>query len=167
MIDTAAEDATVASAVRTDTILSIEIIALTIASVTTESLSTQFGVLIAIALIATFSVYGIVGMIIKMDDVGFYLKDKENSFYQKIGNLLISGMPKVLKALGWIGMVAMLMVGGGIIMHNIDLLHFLSNIGLNLPYILPMVMTFFVSPVLLAVIIGSLIIFSINLFKKS
>ncbi len=164
---TAAEDATVASAVRTDTILSIEIIALTIASVTTESLSTQFGVLIAIALIATFSVYGIVGMIIKMDDVGFYLKDKENSFYQKIGNLLISGMPKVLKALGWIGMVAMLMVGGGIIMHNIDLLHFLSNIGLNLPYILPMVMTFFVSPVLLAVIIGSLIIFSINLFKKS
>jgi len=164
---TAAEDATVASAVRTDTILSIEIIALTIASVTTESLSTQFGVLIAIALIATFSVYGIVGMIIKMDDVGFYLKDKENSFYQKIGNLLISGMPKVLKALGWIGMVAMLMVGGGIIMHNIDLLHFLSNIGLNLPYILPMVMTFFVSPVLLAVIIGSLIIFFIKLFKKS
>jgi predicted DNA repair protein MutK len=71
-------------------------------------------------------------------------------------------MPKVLKALGWIGMVAMLMVGGGIIMHNIDLLHFLSNIGLNLPYILPMVMTFFVSPVLLAVIIGSLIIFSIS-----
>ena len=72
---TAAEDKTVASAVRTDTILSIEIIALTIATVVNEPIVTQVGVLVLIGLIATIGVYGIVGMIIKMDDVGFYLRD--------------------------------------------------------------------------------------------
>ena len=155
---TAAEDATVNSAVRTDTILSIEIIALTISSVATEPLATQLGVLIVVALIATFAVYGIVGMIIKMDDVGFYLQEKQNKLYQAIGSLLIKGMPKVLKTLGWIGMIAMLMVGGSIIMHNIDQLHFLSSFANNLPSILPLLMELFITPVTLAIVVGILII---------
>lgn len=155
---TAAEDATVNSAVRTDTILSIEIIALTISSVATEPLATQLGVLIVVALIATFAVYGIVGMIIKMDDVGFYLQEKQNKLYQAIGSLLIKGMPKVLKTLGWIGMIAMLMVGGSIIMHNIDQLHFLSSFANNLPSILPLLMELFITPVALAIVVGILII---------
>ena len=155
---TAAEDATVNSAVRTDTILSIEIIALTISSVATEPLVTQLSVLIVVALIATFAVYGIVGMIIKMDDVGFYLQEKQNKLYQAIGSLLIKGMPKVLKTLGWIGMIAMLMVGGSIIMHNIDQLHFLSSFANNLPSILPLLMELFITPVTLAIVVGILII---------
>jgi len=155
---TAAEDATVNSAVRTDTILSIEIIALTISSVATEPLATQLSVLIVVALIATFAVYGIVGMIIKMDDVGFYLQEKQNKLYQAIGSLLIKGMPKVLKTLGWIGMIAMLMVGGSIIMHNIDQLHFLSSFANNLPSILPLLMELFITPVTLAIVVGILII---------
>jgi len=155
---TAAEDATVNSAVRTDTILSIEVIALTISSVATEPLATQLSVLIVVALIATFAVYGIVGMIIKMDDVGFYLQEKQNKLYQVIGSLLIKGMPKVLKTLGWIGMIAMLMVGGGIIMHNIDQLHFLSSLGGSLPLLLPLIMEFFITPVTLAIVVGILII---------
>lgn len=155
---TAAEDATVNSAVRTDTILSIEIIALTISSVATEPLATQLSVLIVVALIATFAVYGIVGMIIKMDDVGFYLQEKQNKPYQVIGSLLIKGMPKVLKTLSWIGMIAMLMVGGGIIMHNIDQLHFLSSLGNSLPLLLPLIMEFFITPVTLAIVVGILII---------
>ena len=155
---TAAEDTTVNSAVRTDTILSIEIIALTISSVATEPLVTQLSVLIVVALIATFAVYGIVGMIIKMDDVGFYLQEKQNKLYQSIGSLLIKGMPQVLKTLGWIGMIAMLMVGGSIIMHNIDQLHFLSSFANNLPSILPLLMELFITPVTLAIVVGILII---------
>ncbi|SMN14979.1 Membrane protein, putative [uncultured Candidatus Thioglobus sp.] len=163
---TAAEDITVNSAVRTDTILSIEIIALTIASVATESLSTQLGVLIIVGLIATFAVYGIVGMIIKMDDVGFYLQEKQNKLYQAIGSFLIRAMPKILKSLGWIGMVAMLMVGGSIIIHNIDQLHFLVILGHNLPSILPLAMKLFFVPIGISLAVGSLIIMSILKFQQ-
>ena len=163
---TAAEDQTVNSAVRTDTILSIEIIALTIASVATESLTTQLVVLGIVSLIATFAVYGIVGMIIKMDDVGFYLKEKQNNLYQNIGFLLIKSMPKVLKALGWIGMIAMLMVGGGIIIHNIDILHFLSHLGQELPLFLPIVMEFGIIPILVSIIIGTLVVITLKLINK-
>lgn len=160
----AAEDATVNSAVRTDTVLSIEIIALTIASVATETITIQIGVLILIGLIATIGVYGIVGLIIKMDDVGFYLRDKHatNKGYQLISKLLILGMPKVLKALGFIGMIAMLMVGGGILMHNLPFLHGLDHFGASLPSILPQMMEYFFMPVMIALIVG----FGIILLKK-
>ena len=155
----AAEDATVNSAVRTDTILSIEIIALTMASVVTESLSTQLGVLIIIGLIATFAVYGIVGIIIKMDDVGFYLKEKRNNnLYQIIGSLLIQGMPKVLKTLGWIGMIAMLMVGGSILIHNLEFLHGLNQWKDSPPLIISFLVEYFITPVIIAMTVGSAII---------
>ena len=157
---TAAEDKTVASAVRTDTILSIEIIALTIATVVNESIVTQVGVLVLIGLIATIGVYGIVGMIIKMDDVGFYLRDAhaKNQGYQLISKLLILGMPKVMKALGFIGMIAMLMVGGGILIHNLPFLHGFDHLGADLPSILPQIMALFTTPVIIALIVGVMIV---------
>ncbi len=155
----AAEDETVNSAVRTDTILSIEIIALTIASVATEAILTQLGVLIIVALVATFAVYGIVGVIIKMDDIGFYLKEKKDSgLYQNTGALLIQGMPKVLKALGWIGMIAMLMVGGGIVMHNIPQLHMLTDITHNLSSTVQIITDFFIIPVVISITLGVFLI---------
>jgi predicted DNA repair protein MutK len=165
---TAAEDKTVASAVRTDTILSIEIIALTIASVTTETITTQIGVLILIGLIATAGVYGVVGLIIKMDDVGFYLRDAhaKNQGYQLISKLLILGMPKIMKALGFIGMIAMLMVGGGILMHNLPFLHGLDDVGATLPSILPQIMTLFTIPAIIALLVGSFILIVKLLIKK-
>ena len=165
---TAAEDKTVASAVRTDTILSIEIIALTIASVTTETIITQIGVLILIGLIATVGVYGVVGLIIKMDDVGFYLRDAhaKNQGYQLISKLLILGMPKIMKALGFIGMIAMLMVGGGILMHNLPFLHGLDDVGATLPSILPQIMTLFTIPAIIALLVGSFILIVKLLIKK-
>ena len=156
----AAEDVTVNSAVRTDTILSIEIIALTIASIATETITIQIGVLIVIGLIATIGVYGIVGLIIKMDDVGFYLRDKhaQNKGYQLISKLLILGMPKVMKALGFIGMVAMLMVGGGILMHNLPFLHSLEHLGLELFSSITQIATLFIVPVLIALFTGVFIL---------
>jgi predicted DNA repair protein MutK len=158
---TAAEDKTVASAVRTDTILSIEIIALTIATVVNEPIATQVGVLVLIGLIATIGVYGIVGMIIKMDDVGFYLRDKHATSKPLawIGKMLILGMPKLMKAIGFIGMIAMLMVGGGILLHNLPFLHDVVHLGSSLPSLLPQVMELFTTPVMIAIIAGSLIIF--------
>ena len=165
---TAAEDKTVASAVRTDTILSIEIIALTIATVVNEPIATQAGVLVLIGLIATIGVYGIVGMIIKMDDVGFYLRDAhaKNQGYQRISKILILGMPKVMKALGFIGMIAMLMVGGGILIHNLPFLHGLDHLGADLPSILPQIMALFTTPVIIALLVGSFILIIKLLIKE-
>jgi predicted DNA repair protein MutK len=166
---TAAEDNTVASAVRTDTILSIEIIALTIATVVNEPIATQVGVLVLIGLIATIGVYGIVGMIIKMDDVGFYLRDAhaKNQGYQLISKLLILSMPKVMKALGFIGMIAMLMVGGGILIHNLPFLHGFYYLGADLPSILPQIMALFTTPVIIALLVGSFIHIIKLLIKKT
>jgi Uncharacterized protein conserved in bacteria len=160
----AAEDATVASAVRTDGILSIEIIALTIASVTSEPITTQIGVLVLIGLIATIGVYGVVGLIIKMDDVGFYLRDNysNSKLLQFCAKALILGMPKVLKALGFIGMIAMLMVGGGILMHNLPFLHEAMYVGSSLPMILPELMEFFVVPVSIALMVGVVVILALS-----
>jgi hypothetical protein len=156
----AAEDTTVSSAVKTDAVLSIEIIAITIASVADEPITTQIGVLILISIIATLAVYGLVGMIIKMDDIGFYIKQTHTTSkaLKSLSSLLIQGMPVVLKVLGSIGMVAMLMVGGGILIHNLYFLHGLEDFGSKLPYFLPNFMQFFATPVAVSLITGAIIL---------
>ncbi len=156
----AIEEATVNSAVRTDTILSIEIIALTIASVINETLVTQLGVLVLIGLIATIGVYGIVGLIIKMDDVGLYLKDKypNSKSYSTISKMLIYGTPKVMESLSWIGMVAMLIVGGGILIHYVDFLHDINHLYTSLPPIPFQILELFLVPIVIAMVVGFLII---------
>jgi len=156
----AAEDATVSSAVKTDTVLSIEIIAITVASVVNEPITTQVGVLILISIIATFAVYGVVGIIIKMDDIGFYIKQTHtnSAALNLLSKLLIQGMPVVLKMLGTIGMVAMLMVGGGILIHNLSFLHGLVDFGSTLPSILPHVVQLFASPVAISLTVGASIL---------
>ena len=152
----ATEDKTIASAVRTDAILSIEIMALTIAGVAEAPIVTQVGVLVLIGLISTFAVYGIVSMILRMDDIGFYLRDeKTNSqFYQAISKVLILGMPKILKSLGWIGAIAMLMVGGSIIIHNVVYLHWLAELSQGLPVLLSVFVEYFVTPVIVSIMTG-------------
>jgi predicted DNA repair protein MutK len=108
-------------------------------------------------------------MIIKMDDVGFYLRDAhaKNQGYQLISKLLILGMPKVMKALGFIGMIAMLMVGGGILIHNLPFLHGFDHLGADLPSILPQIMTLFTTPVIIALLVGSFILIIKLLIKKT
>jgi predicted DNA repair protein MutK len=75
--------------------------------------------------------------------------------YSLIGKMLILGMPKVMKALGWIGVVAMLMVGGGILLHNLPFLHELNHLGVSLPSVLPIFMEYFVTPITIALSIGA------------
>lgn len=124
------------SAVFTDFILSVEIVIIALGSVEKESLPVQVIVVTIIALVATIGVYGIVALIIRMDEFGAKLIDlneEEDSFSDKIGKLLVTALPKVIKSLSVIGTIALLLVSGGIFVHNISYFHGLFE---NIPSIL-------------------------------
>ena len=108
------------SAIVTDFILSIEIVILALGTVLEQPLPIQIIVTSITAFIATVGVYGLVALIVRLDNIGFWLIDKNHI---KSGNFLISLMPKIIKALGFIGTFAMILVGGGILTHNIEFIH--------------------------------------------
>lgn len=115
------------SAVLTDFILSIEIIVIALGTVMEQSFMVQVVVVSLVALIATVGVYGIVALLVRMDDVGFHLiaNSKEDSFKDKLGELLVASLPKVIKVLAVVGTIAMVLVTGGIFTHNIEYIHHL------------------------------------------
>lgn len=113
------EDERIASAVRTDFILSAEIMAITLASVSTSPMWMQALVLGVVGLGMTFLVYGVVALIVKADDFGVYLAGSGSGILSCLGRSIVSGMPFFLKALSFIGMLAMLWVGGGILTHGL------------------------------------------------
>ncbi|MBN7811584.1 DUF808 domain-containing protein [Algoriphagus sp. H41] len=124
----ALEKKKIKSAITTDFILSVEIIIIALGTVVGEPLSTQIIVVTIIALVATVGVYGIVGLIVRMDEFGaklIALNEKEDSFSDKVGLLLVNALPKLIRALGFIGTIALLLVSGGIFAHNIDFFHHL------------------------------------------
>lgn len=117
----ALEDAKVTSAIRTDFILSAEIMALSLASVTAPSFAGKAAVLGLVGVLVTVAVYGTVALIVKADDFGLHLSQKGRTrAVQAIGRGLVTGMPAFLKMLSVIGMLAMLWVGGGIILHGLE-----------------------------------------------
>ena len=117
------EAAKVSGAIRTDFILSAEIMAIALADVAKSSIALQAAVLAAVGIFVTVGVYGLVGAIVKMDDVGLHLvKEGRLGVTRAVGRGLVSGMPGLLKALGVIGTAAMLWVGGGIIVHGMEAL---------------------------------------------
>lgn len=128
------ENKKVAGAVKTDFILSFEIIVITLGLVQQSDFITKLFVLILIGIITTVAVYGIVGLIIKLDDIGFYLKKKQRSFFQFGGDLLIKAMPVLIKWIGIIGTIAMLAVGGEIISHQTHLFHSFSHFIESIPF---------------------------------
>ncbi|RUM68412.1 MAG: DUF808 domain-containing protein [Sulfurospirillum sp.] len=120
------EKAKIKSAIMTDFILSIEIVIIALGAVAGHPLSVQIAVVTVVAFLATVGVYGIVALIVRMDDIGMKLVEMDhgkNGFMKKLGLLLIRALPKVIKALGVIGTLAMLLVAGGIFIHNIAYLH--------------------------------------------
>jgi predicted DNA repair protein MutK len=120
----ALEEMRVDSAVRTDFILSAEIIAITYATVATQPLLHKALVLYSVAIAITVAVYGFVGLVVKMDDIGLYLaKHSRLAVLSALGRALVKGMPHFLKLLGLIGTLAMLWVGGEIIAHGVPALH--------------------------------------------
>ncbi len=111
----------VKGAVRTDFILSAEIMAIAlneVKSLAETSIWLEAGVLAFVAIAITIAVYGVVGVIVKMDDIGLHMAQRENGGSQAIGRGLVKAMPKLLAALSTIGTAAMLWVGGQIIVHG-------------------------------------------------
>ncbi len=131
------------SAILTDFILSIEVIIIALGTVATQSLAMQIIIVSAISVLATIGVYGVVALLVRMDDIGIsIIKISEKvgglreTIYKKVGNSLVISLPKIIKLLSVIGVIAMLLVGGGIFVHNIELLHntlgFMPIIGAEL-----------------------------------
>lgn len=111
-----AEDAVVTSAIRTDLILSAEIMVIALKEVIDEPLVARAIILVIVGLMITAVVYGAVGLIVKMDDVGLRLAEKPSAGAQKVGRWLVAAMPKVLTTLSVVGTAAMLWVGGHILL---------------------------------------------------
>jgi len=106
-------------AIRTDFVLSAEIIAITLGTVATESLLRQSAVLVSIAVIMTAGVYGFVAAIVKLDDGGLALTRRADAFSQRIGRAVLAGAPLLMKLLTIVGTAAMFLVGGGILVHGV------------------------------------------------
>jgi predicted DNA repair protein MutK len=116
MLGPDAEAKTIAGAIRTDFILSAEIMVIALKEVLDESIVQRAIILVVVALVITAIVYGVVALIVKMDDIGLRLAQRDSNSSQRVGRLLVDGMPKLLSALSIIGTAAMLWVGGHIIL---------------------------------------------------
>ena len=110
-------------AVRTDFILSAEIIAITLGTVAAAPFVTQVSVLVGIALLMTVGVYGFVAGIVKLDDLGLWLSRRPGAMAQALGRGIVGAAPWLMKALSVAGTVAMFLVGGGILVHGVPALH--------------------------------------------
>ena len=122
-------------AIRTDFVLSAEIIAIALGTVADKPFMTQVAVLVGIGLLMTVGVYGIVAAIVKMDDLGLHLAARRNAMAQGIGRGLLLAAPKLMKTLAMVGTAAMFLVGGGILVHGIPPLahtieHWASQAGM-------------------------------------
>jgi hypothetical protein len=117
----------VKGAIRTDFILSAEIIVISLGSIADASFGKRVAALVAIAIVMTVGVYGAVAAIVKLDDAGFALRRRDSSVLQAMGNFLVSLAPWLMKALSVAGTVAMFLVGGGIVVHGIGALHHLRD----------------------------------------
>ena len=149
----------VKGAIRTDFILSAEIVAITLGIVAEAPLLNQILILSGIALLVTVGVYGLVGIIVKLDDMGYWLVEKTSSLAQWSGKTLLAIAPRLMKVLSIVGTLAMFLVGGGIVVHGITPLHHaIENLahGQNaviaslLPMVANLVLGFIIGAIVLA-----------------
>lgn len=144
-------------AIRTDFILSAEIIVISLGSVAAASLSTQALVVSSIAVIMTLGVYGLVALIVKLDDMGAHLLTKSSSLLQSLGKLLLLSAPKLMKLLSVLGTAAMFLVGGEIVTHGFPPVHHLletvAAMAGSLSWLLGLVLK-----LLAGVVIGALVL---------
>ena len=108
---------------RTDLILSAEIIALTLGLVAQLDFLRVLLVLVLISLLMTVGVYGLVGLIVKLDDIGLALQQRSRAWVRKVGRLILATAPRMLSTISWLGTVAIFCVGGGILVHGVAPLH--------------------------------------------
>jgi hypothetical protein len=114
------EEAMASGAIRTDFILSAEIMAIALKEVADKPIAMQASILAMVAIMITLAVYGVVGLIVKMDDIGLYLAKAKRGLPKALGRGLVKFMPYLLKFLSAVGTAAMIWVGGGIILHGME-----------------------------------------------
>lgn len=159
-------------AVRTDFILSAEIIAISLGTMQGAPFAQQATVLVAIAILFTIGVYAVVAGVVKLDDLGIYLSSKESGFKQATGRFLLRATPYFMKSLSFLGTAALFLVGGGIIVHGIPALHHvvewaehalhsLPEAGPALARAAPALVN-----MLTGLVIGSIIVAAVSLYTK-
>jgi len=148
-------------AVRTDFILSAEIVAITLGIVAEAPLLNQVLVLSGIALVVTIGVYGLVGLIVKLDDMGYWLAEKTSVLAQALGKGLLVVAPWLMKSLSVVGTLAMFLVGGGIVVHGVAPLHHAIEqfaqqqsavVALILPTLLNLVLGFIIGAIVVLLV---------------
>jgi predicted DNA repair protein MutK len=154
----ALEKKKIKQAILTDFILSIEIVIIALSTVVGEPLQTQILVVSTVAILATIGVYGIVALIVRMDDYGCRLikwQEGEDGLSDKVGRFLVNALPWVIKILSFVGTLALLLVSGGIFNHNVEFLH-------DLFPALPSLLKDF----LVGLAVGSVAVAIMGIFKK-
>ena len=160
LLDEEIENTKIKSAIKTDFILSFEIIVISLSLLEKLDFLPKFLVLVLVGILTTIFVYGIVALIIKLDDIGFYLQNKRAKILQKIGTSLIVSMPYIIKAISYLGTIAMLAVGGGIISHETHILSSFDSLLKAIP------LGVFLSNIILGAVIGSIVILLAPIFSK-
>jgi predicted DNA repair protein MutK len=156
----------VKGAVRTDFILSAEIVAITLGIVAEAPLLNQVLVLSGIALLVTVGVYGLVGVIVKLDDMGYWLVERSSLLARTTGRGLLIVAPWLMKVLSVVGTLAMFLVGGGIVVHGITPLHhaietFPANYPVFVQLIAPMV-----ANLVVGLLVGAVVILLVNAISR-
>ncbi|EPF0202538.1 DUF808 family protein [Escherichia coli] len=153
-------------AIRTDFILSAEIVAITLGIVAEAPLLNQVLVLSGIALVVTVGVYGLVGVIVKIDDLGYWLAEKSSVLMQALGKGLLIIAPWLMKALSIVGTLAMFLVGGGIVVHGIAPLHHaIEHIAGQQSAVVAMILPTVLN-LILGFIIGGIVVLGVKAVEK-
>jgi predicted DNA repair protein MutK len=159
-------------AIRTDFILSAEIIVITLGTVAAASFGQQVAVLAGIAIIMTIGVYGLVAGIVKLDDAGLYLSQRASASARAVGRVLLAAAPKLMKVLTVLGTAAMFLVGGGILVHGVPAAHYLLEAASHAAATLPViggalaVLTPLLIDALAGIAAGALVLGGVSLGKR-
>lgn len=172
------EQQKVSSAIRTDFILSGEIMAISLGTVASEPIWEQAVVLVVVALLITAGVYGVVGLIVKMDDIGLHLAQRSSAATQALGRGLVKAMPVLMSVLSVVGTAAMLWVGGGLIVHGLHEFHLdllpcaIHHLAVAAAHALPAVgaaadwIVNAIGGAIVGLVVGGIIVAVLHLFKK-
>lgn len=172
------ENQKVSSAIRTDFILSGEIMAISLGTVAAEPVWEQALILVVVAILITAGVYGVVGLIVKMDDIGLHLAKKDGAGTQAFGRALVKAMPVLMSILAVVGTAAMLWVGGGLIVHGLHEFHLdlipgaIHHVAEGAAHAVPAIGGFLdwlvnaIGGAIVGLVIGGIIVGVLHLFKK-
>ena len=156
-------------AVRTDFVLSAEIIVITLGTVASKPLMEQLAVLVGISLIMTIGVYGFVAGIVKLDDIGLWLAQKKSAAAQQLGGFFLWLMPVLMKVLAFVGTLAMFLVGGAIVAHNLPASFGLHHLYEVVAHSLPTWLSGISSTVmdgLSGLVVGALVLVCVTVISK-